>query len=358
MKNKIEQGYYTDQYFNRTREILRKDNYNPVVTMQIFQKNDDVCLAGVAEILKLLHGKGLNIGTSIDGTIINSYDTVMHITGRYQEFAHLETVYLGILTRATKVATNTYRCGKETLKPILFFPARFDYYLNQQLDGYAYRVGHGRAGVSTDAQGEWISQKGSGTMPHALIASYNGDTALAMLKFAEYMNPEIPRIALVDYQNDCVRTTIEVANRMWEEWDRTKDNRYKLYGVRLDTSGNMADESIRIGRNLKKPTGVNEQLVRNVKNALKKKAEGFLSGDRMFFEEIKIFVSGGFTPEKIRQFEKNKVPVDGYGVGSSMFDGNFDFTADIVRVNGHIQSKVGRELKMMIGQEWEKSLKS
>ena len=33
---------------------------------------------------------------------------------------------------------------------------------------------------------------------------------------------------------------------------------------------------------------------------------------------MKIFVSGGFDAKKIEKFEKNNVPVDGYGVGSSL----------------------------------------
>jgi nicotinate phosphoribosyltransferase len=57
---------------------------------------------------------------------------------------------------------------------------------------------------------------------------------------------------------------------------------------------------------------------------------------------VQIVVSGGFTVEKIRAFEAAGVPVDSYGVGSSLFAGQFDFTADIVRVNGKPQSKAGR----------------
>jgi nicotinate phosphoribosyltransferase len=46
--------------------------------------------------------------------------------------------------------------------------------------------------------------------------------------------------------------------------------------------------------------------------------------------------------EKIRQFEEQRVPVDMYGVGSSLFRGRFDFTADVVRVEGKPCGKVGR----------------
>jgi nicotinate phosphoribosyltransferase len=36
------------------------------------------------------------------------------------------------------------------------------------------------------------------------------------------------------------------------------------------------------------------------------------------------------------------VPVDSYGIGSSLFSGRFDFTADIVSVNDAPQAKAGR----------------
>ncbi|HRP07654.1 MAG TPA: hypothetical protein PLL69_04120, partial [Gemmatimonadales bacterium] len=81
-----------------------------------------------------------------------------------------------------------------------------------------------------------------------------------------------------------------------------------------------------------KPTGVNPQLVWNVRDAL----------DQAGFPGVSIVVSGGFTVEKIREFEALGVPVDAYGVGSSLFGGRFDFTADVVRYQGQPCAKVGR----------------
>jgi nicotinate phosphoribosyltransferase len=52
--------------------------------------------------------------------------------------------------------------------------------------------------------------------------------------------------------------------------------------------------------------------------------------ERKFYEDIGIVVSGGFTPERIKEFEDRGLPVVAYGVGSSLLKGNFDFTADIV----------------------------
>jgi nicotinate phosphoribosyltransferase len=39
------------------------------------------------------------------------------------------------------------------------------------------------------------------------------------------------------------------------------------------------------------------------------------------------------------------VPVDSYGVGSSLFSGRFDFTADIVNVDGRPMAKQGRSYR-------------
>ena len=132
-------------------------------------------------------------------------------------------------------------------------------------------------------------------------------------------------ITLVDYDNDCVRTSLEVARALGS----------KLWGVRLDTSEMMVDASIVPQLGTFRPTGVNPQLVWNVRRAL----------DQEGFSHVKIVVSGGFTVEKIRAFEEAGVPVDSYGVGSSLFGGRFDFTADIVMVEGKPQSKRGREFR-------------
>jgi len=129
-------------------------------------------------------------------------------------------------------------------------------------------------------------------------------------------------MALVDFDNDCVGTSLAVARVLGS----------RLSGVRLDTSEAMVDRSIVPQMGNFDPRGVNSQLVRNVRTALD--AEGF--------HHVQITVSGGFTPEKIRRFERENTPVDSYGVGSHLFSGQFDFTADIVMVDGQTVAKQGR----------------
>ncbi|HEY2897004.1 MAG TPA: hypothetical protein VGJ12_07695 [Gemmatimonadaceae bacterium] len=324
--DRMREGYYSDKYFVRAREILLADHRAPRVTMQVFGKSQ-AYLGGMDEaiaILKLCSDDwdALTVHALYDGEPIEPWETVMTIDGPYEMFAHLETLYLGVLARRTRVGTNT-RLVVDAAHPktVMFFPARHDHWLVQTGDGYAAHIA-GAIGVSTDAQASWWGSTGIGTVPHALIATYDGDTVLATKKFAEYIDPTVQIITLVDYENDCVRTSLEVARAM--------DGR--LWAVRLDTSENLVDSSIIPQMGSFRPTGVNPQLVWNVRRAL----------DEAGFPEVQIVVSGGFTVEKIRAFEEAGVPVDSYGIGSSLFAGRFDFTADIVFVNGAPQSKAGR----------------
>jgi nicotinate phosphoribosyltransferase len=322
-------GYYSDKYFVRAREILLADRYRPRVTMQVFGKTQ-AFLGGVDEaiaILKLcaIEWPELEVHALHEGDEIEPWETVLLIEGPYDAFAHLETLYLGVLARRTRVGTNTRHVVEAAApKEIMFFPARHDHWLVQTGDGYAAHVA-GAIGVSTDAQASWWGSQGVGTVPHALIAAYGGDTVLATRKFAERIGPEVRLITLVDFENDCVRTSVEVARALGD----------RLYGVRLDTSEMLVDRSLWNQMGTFKPTGVNPQLVWNVRRAL----------DQAGFPAVKIVVSGGFTVDKIRDFEREGVPVDGYGVGSSLFQGRFDFTADAVLVDGKPCAKVGREYR-------------
>jgi nicotinate phosphoribosyltransferase len=326
---KMRAGYYSDKYFVRAREILLADRYRPRVTMQVFGKSS-AFLGGVDEAIAILRlcaieWSELEVRALYDGDEVEAWETVLLIEGPYDVFAHLETLYLGVLARRTRVATNTRRVVEAAApKEVMFFPARHDHWLVQTGDGYAAHVA-GAIGVSTDAQASWWGSEGIGTVPHALIAAYGGDTVQATRKFAEHIGPGVKLISLVDFENDCVRTSLEVA--------RALDGR--LYGVRLDTSEMLVDQSLWDQMGQFKPTGVNPQLVWNVRRALD--ADGF--------NEVKIVVSGGFTVEKIRDFERQRVPVDGYGVGSSLFQGRYDFTADVVLLQGKPCAKVGREYR-------------
>ncbi len=208
-------------------------------------------------------------------------------------------------------------------------PARHDHWRVQTGDGYAaYVAGQvvgAPIGVTTDEQASWWGGKGVGTVPHSLIAAYGGNTVLAATKFAEWAPEDLNVTVLVDFENDSVRTSLEVARTLGD----------RLWGIRLDTSEMLVDRSLSDEPGEFEPTGVNERLVRKVRDALD--ADGF--------ERVKIVVSGGFDAAKIGEFEAKGVPVDAYGVGSSLIRGANDFTADIVLTDGRPSAKVGRRYR-------------
>ena len=319
-------GYYSDKYFVRARDVLSRDHYNPRVTVQVFGKAD-AFLGGIDEAIAILKlcsedWDALEVKALYDGDAITPWEVILEIEGPYAHFAQLETLYLGVLSRRTRVGTNTRRVVEAAEpKQVMFFPARHDHWLVQTGDGYAAHIA-GAIGVSTDAQASWWGSEGIGTVPHGLIAAYGGDTVLASRKFVEHMDPEIRLVTLVDFENDCVRTSVDLANALGPA----------LYGVRIDTSEMLVDKSVIPRMGYAKPTGVTPQLVHNVRDAL----------DVAGHNAVRIVVSGGFTADKIREFEKLGVPVDAYGVGSSLFQGRFDFTADVVMHEGKPCAKVGR----------------
>ncbi|MBL09090.1 MAG: quinolinate phosphoribosyl transferase [Acidiferrobacteraceae bacterium] len=380
--HEIRRGYRSDVYFWRAKRTLEKHKMREISTIQVFQKKKAI-LCGIEEVLALLAlgtghyrnpqkafdlfdslmrskkrvrslyladqdklNKAMQEKTTIsqqldsewvnalpdmrvyslqDGDKIDPWEPVLVIEGPLSEIVHLETLYLGVLARRTRIATNVSRVAKAANnKPVFFYPARFDHWAVQGGDGYAASVG-GVNTVSTDAQGEWWGMKGGGTIPHCLIAACHGNTLLATERFSETF-PDTPLVALVDFENDCVRTSLEVARSLGE----------KLWAVRLDTSEKIADVSVMDKYNEQLNTGVTPQLVRNVRYAL----------DQEGFNKVHIVVSGGFDAEKISIFENEQVPADVYGVGSAFMKGSFDFTADVVKVNNQPMAKKGRSYRI------------
>jgi len=334
--DRIREGYYSDAYFVYTKDLLEAENHRPRVTMQVFQKQQSV-LGGIDEalaILKLCSGHRSEDGSWVvgwdqldvralhEGDRIEPYETVMTIEGDYSLFAHLETVYLGSLARRSLIMRNVREVVEAARgKAIFYFPARHDHWLVQTGDGWSAHVA-GAIGVSTDAQASWWGGVGIGTVPHGLIAAHDGNTVAAAKAFADRYYGQMNVTVLVDFDNDSVRTALEVAEALGP----------KLWGVRLDTSENLVDRALFDEMGGYKPTGVNPRLVEKVRHAL----------DEHGFTDVRIVASGGFTAARIREFEAGRVPVDAYGVGSSLIRGENDFTADVVLVEGRPFAKVGR----------------
>jgi nicotinate phosphoribosyltransferase len=335
---RIRAGYYSDAYFVFTKTLLEAEGDHPHVTMQVFQKHDSI-LGGIDEaiaVLKTCSGREENGGWAPgwdqlevqalrEGDRIAPRETVMTIEGDYTLFAHLETVYLGSLARRSLIMRNVAEVVEAAQgKQILYFPARHDHWLVQTGDGWSAHVA-GSVGVSTDAQASWWGGRGVGTVPHGLIAAYGGDTVKAAQKFAQHYHQDMNITVLVDFENDSIRTALEVAQALGP----------KLWGVRLDTSEQLVDRSLWEEMGDFRPIGVNPRLVEKVRRAL----------DAAGFAETRIVASGGFDARRIREFEADGVPVDAYGVGSSLIRGDNDFTADVVRLDGRPCAKVGRSFR-------------
>ena len=413
---RLRQGYYSDKYFenvvavmqgiraahetfsgtpkrNLLSDLSQLDVTELRVEAQIFMRRAPYAVvAGVDAALAMIRGAAgyfegdqfvetwqtLEVEALEDGAVAlyhghpDDVRPVLKIRGRYQDFAVLETPILGILTRASRVATNVYEVLRVANgKPVLFFPARFDLPDVQSVDGYAYWLAVQRynceygdqpltPSVSTDAQGAWWGGKGGGTVPHALIASFMGDTAAAMVAFARYLPVSVPRIALVDFNNDTVGNSLATAAALWQHYraaleagDAEGQRRWTLNGVRLDTSASVRDVSLSVDD----PFGVNPKLVRLVRAALDEAWRAWDVPDQLveaaqaYCKAIKIVVTGGFNATRIAEYEREHVPVDVYGVGSSLLrndrDSNTDFTMDVVRVQidgaWHDVAKVGRQ---------------
>jgi nicotinate phosphoribosyltransferase len=350
-------GWLSDRYFLRSAATLEHDGRDPRVTLQLFAKREGV-LAGVWEALRLLQTQlrpladgtprppdCLRVETLLEGDVVAPWETVMLLHAPYRCIAHLETPVLGVLARRSLVATNVRRVIEAAAgRTVIFMGARHDDWRVQTPDGYAAQVG-GAHSVSSDAGGAWWGAPGAGTMPHALIAAYGGDVVAATLAFARWARaaePGLRVVSLVDYDNDVVGDALAVARALRDAFGPGA-----LAGVRVDTSETLVDRSLadvapEPGERLQ---GVSPRLVRLLRERLD--AEGF--------HDVGIVVSGGFTPARIAAFEAAGVPVMAYGVGSSLLGHNrgeadglltsFDFTADVVCLDGGPESKVGRALR-------------
>ncbi len=332
---RIRDGWFSAVYFLKTKKIAEEKLPNNHVTMQFFQKENAV-LCGTDEVIALLHTfaekpETLEIKSLKDGDKISPYETVLTISGSYQQFGYLEGIIDGILARRTSVATNVYNVVKAARtngkqKPVIFMGDRDDHYTTQAGDGYAAFIG-GSTAQATHAMNEWWGKEGMGTMPHALIQMFRGDVVAAAEAYHE-MFPDDELAALVDYNNDVITDSLKVAKKFGD----------KLKSVRLDTSRTLVDKYFLRNHHLMgtfDPRGVNPELLFALRKAL----------DDEGFQHVKIMVTGGFTEERITVFEKAHVPVDMYGVGRSLLRLNIGFTGDLVLLNGSLEAKEGRRYR-------------
>ena len=178
-----------------------------------------------------------------------------------------------------------------------------------------------------------------------MIACFLADSAETMIQFARHIPVETPRILLADFNNDVVADSRATLAAFWpryaaayRESDSESMARWRLNGVRLDTSASLRDHSLPD----EAEKGVSPQLVFTVREALNTAWEswdvpgGLEAVARDFCRGTQIIVSGGFNRERVARFEREGAPVDSYGIGSAFLSNdrrtNSDFTMDIVRV--------------------------
>jgi nicotinate phosphoribosyltransferase len=326
---RLKAGEFSDRGGALAASVLRAAKKSPRVLLQVTAKQGG-WLSGIDETVAILKcgvedWSALTVHALYEGDLVEPWDTVLTIEGDYSAFAHLETVYLGVLAHRTRVCTNLREIVDiARTKSVLFLGGRDEHFLMQPGDGFAATIA-GAKQVSTGAQAGLGGGTVAATVPHSLIAAFGGDTVAAAKQLAKQLPDDVRLLALVDYDNDVVRASVQVAEALGD----------RLWGVRLDTSEHMVDKSLLQQLGTFRPTGVNPQLVWNVRNGLD--ADGF--GD------VRIVVSGGFDAERVQEFEDEGVPVDAYGIGSAAYRGAFDFTADVVQLAGKPQARVGRVLR-------------
>lgn len=326
---RIAEGYFSANYFLKSRQIVERFAPNHIVEEQFFQRKDDVMVCGLDEAIALIHTfarhpENLKILALNDGEMISQSEPVLKIIGKYEDFGFLESLIDGILTRRTSVATNVHNVVKALRGTDTFSMAdRQDDYLTQKGDGYATYVA-GIKKFSTDAQGEWVGVKGMGTMPHALIQICDGD----IIRACEIYHQTFPSekvTALIDYHNNVVYDAIKVAKHFGPE---------VLRGIRVDTSKALVDHYFDDKDTSSfDPHGVCKELIFALKDALDKEGLSW----------VKITVSSGFNAKKIDEWTTLGVPVDCYGVGTSLIKNDtVGFTGDLVMLDGKPQAKEGR----------------
>jgi nicotinate phosphoribosyltransferase len=305
-------GATADVYFARASSILDREGMDPVVMMEVFCR-EDALLCGMAEATNLIgHVLAKEPGAIVealeDGDVVAPKEVVLRIRARYRAFGLYETAMLGMLAQSTGWATAARACVEAAApQPVIGFGARHVHPDITDVLDYASIVG-GCVGASTPAGARLAGLNPTGTMPHSLVLIF-GDTVRAAEAFDRDMPPDVPRIVLVDTFRDEAEEALRVAHALGD----------RLYGIRLDTPSER-------GR-------VTADLVTEIRARL----------DMEGYGHVRIVVSGGLTPDRIRYFKERGAPVDSFAVGAYISGATpIDFTGDIKEIDGRPIAKRGR----------------
>jgi len=299
-EKEILDGLATDIYFVRTHRILKEKKIRKKVRMEFHVMKlpkgyEWAVYAGLEEVLHLLKGKPVTVYSMPEGTLFKAGEPLLIIEGYYDDFAVYETAILGILRHYSSIASKAARVKRLLMdKTVLFFGLRAVHpAIAPMVDRAAY-IG-GVDAVSGVLSEKYLGVKPSGTMPHALVLVF-GDQREAWKAFDEVVEPDVPRIMLVDTLFDEREEALTAARLLGE----------KLYGVRLDTPSSRRGDM--------------RQIVEEVRWTL----------DINGFKHVKIVVSGGLDEKEIIRLRDI---VDVFGVGTSIsMPPSVDISADIVEV--------------------------
>lgn len=329
--NKVLNSDFTALYLIKTKKILKEEKKQNQTILQFthFEKKP-IYICGINHCLQILKNvKGnFHVYGVKEGSLVKPGHPILVISGDYSAVAEFESVIDGILARETSICNNV-KTILTLIKPeqLIYMGDRADIYLTQPYDGYACWVA-GMKIFTTKAHTELIPSKKDikivGTMPHALIQQYNGCLVTALKKYAKTF-PNEKLSALIDYHNDIVNEIKSIPNNL----------KHKIASVRIDTSKNNCDKSL---KKIPNNYGVSLNLVKLARKTL----------DANGMKHVKIIVSSGFNSQKIKNFIKQKAPVNFYGVGGSIVKINVNITCDLVCLNGKPQAKFGRKLAIKL----------
>lgn len=325
----IKNSFYTSEYFIKSKKILncKMENSKSILQFICFNK-EQIVISGINEVIEIIKKtlpkkilKKIEVYGLTEGSIINRNDPILKIIGNYSDFCFLENIIDGILATYSSISTNVYNILKllNNDQQLIYMADRTNAFFNQQYDAYAAYIG-GCKYFTTKAQVQLLKNKTDinvvGTIPHALIQQYDNDLVKLIKDYYEIFNQK--PVVLLDYENNVIKTLNQIKSVL-----------HLCSGVRLDTSSNLIDESLKENINA---NGVSKELIFLVKDWLIKNN----------FDQIKIYISSGLNYHKIKVLQDNNVPVDVFGVGSNLLTNSVHISADLVNKNNIPSSKVGR----------------
>ena len=335
---------FADKYFLRSNEVLKADNLNPWVNMQVFVRKGPGKIKGIDEAIELIINNsdivkaGGRIYAKKEGSLYMPKETVMNIIAPIQDIVELETLYLGVIAAGTTLENDRIDIDLNAIKrnveqvvelagdrPIFYFGARhWHYNRDRELSETAFNGG--AKDCSTDNGAEFAGKKGMGTIPHALeniYAYYYGfdnGVSKSTEAFDKFIDKNVPRIALVDYANKEITDTLKTIYTL-------ESNGSKLNSVRVDTCGeNIAEGGIEFdGRKYVTGKGVTAYAVAELRKRL-------ISENK----DIGIVLSSGFSnPEKVKAFNdyERETGLRLYdSIGAGFLDNARMSTADIIAI--------------------------